>query len=94
MLHLTACKISVSLSFLKWNDFYRIFELMLPILIQRYDKTHFIFDPVQKLETNWNVTGYQMPHFMIVLILYINLLKSVLDNNKNKNVYFWGIWSL
>ena len=42
MWHLTACKISVSLSFLNWikNEiiFYRISELMLPTLIQKYDK--------------------------------------------------------
>ena len=38
MWHLTAYKISVSLSFLKWNIFYRISELMLPTMIQRYDK--------------------------------------------------------
>ena len=28
--------------------FYRISELMLATLIQRYDKNHFIFDPVQE----------------------------------------------
>ena len=28
--------------------YYRISELMLPTLIQRYDKNLFIFDPVQK----------------------------------------------
>ena len=42
---LTACKISVSLSFLNWIKtemiFYRISELMLATLIQRYDKNHF-----------------------------------------------------
>ena len=42
MWHLTACKISDSLSFLNWikNEviFYRISELMLATLIQRYDK--------------------------------------------------------
>ena len=38
MWHLKACKVSVSLSFLKWNDFYRISELMLITLNQRYDK--------------------------------------------------------
>ena len=44
MLHLTNCKISVSLSFLKWNDFfYHTAELMLPILIQRHDKKSFQF---------------------------------------------------
>ena len=48
MWHLTACQISVSLSFLNWikNEmiFYRISELMLPTLILRYDeKNHFIF---------------------------------------------------
>ena len=60
MWHLTACKISVNLSFLNWikneMDFYFFFliflflfffnlisELMLPTLIQRYDKNYFIF---------------------------------------------------
>ena len=48
---------------------------MLPTLIQRYNKkNHFIFDPVRKRETNWNFTGCQMTHFMIVLILFINLI--------------------
>ena len=51
-----------------WNEIivYDISELMLATLIQRYD---FIFDPAQKRETNRNFTGFQMPHFMIVLIL-------------------------
>ena len=35
---------------------------------------NFIFDPVQKCKTLWTFTGCQMPHFMIVLIPYINLL--------------------
>ena len=48
--------------------FYRISKLILPAFIQRYDKNHFIFDPLQKTR------GYQIPHFMVVLILYINLL--------------------
>ena len=47
MWHLTACKFSVSLSFLNWikNEmiFYRISELMLATLIQRYDKNSFHF---------------------------------------------------
>ena len=47
MWHLTACKISVSLSFLNWiknvMNFYRISELLLPTLIQRYDKNSFHF---------------------------------------------------
>ena len=47
---------------------------MLPTLIQRYDKNHFIFDQVQKRKANWIFTGCQMPHFMIKLIPYINLL--------------------
>ena len=42
MWHLTACKTSVSLSFLNWikNEtiFYRNSELMLPTLIQIHDK--------------------------------------------------------
>ena len=50
MWHLTACKILVSLVLeMKLFIFYRISELMLATLIQRYDKkNHFIFDLVKK----------------------------------------------
>ena len=90
MWHLAACKISVGLSFLKWNDFYRISELMLATLIQGYDKkNHFSFDPVQKWEASWNFTGCQMPHFMIVLIPYINLLNLSWINTNKKHVFFF-----
>ena len=86
---LIACKISIRLSFLKWNDSYHISELMLPTLIRN---NHFIFYPIQKRETKWNFTGCQRPHFfMILLILYINLFNL---SWIKKNVYFWGIWSL
>ena len=44
---------------------------MMATLIQRYDKKIISF---QERETDWNFTGCQVPHFMIVLILYINLL--------------------
>ena len=54
MWHLTACKISVSLSFLNWikNEMisYRTSELMLATLIQRYDKKKII--SFQERETN------------------------------------------
>ena len=47
-------------------------------------KNHFIFDPVQEPETNWNFTGCQVPYFMIVLIPGINtiykFIKPFLDN--------------
>ena len=44
-------------------------------LIQKYDKKIIsFFDPVPERETNWNFTGCQVPHFIIVLIPYINLL--------------------
>ena len=47
--------------------FCRISELMLATLIQRYDKkNHFI--------SKTNFTDSHVPHFMIVLIPYINLL--------------------
>ena len=52
MWHMATYKISVSLPFLKCNDLYRIPELILQTLIQRYDKNHFVFDPVQIRETN------------------------------------------
>ena len=60
------------LAFRSWIEMMFIVSL-LPTLIQRYCKNYFIFDPVQKRETNWNLNGSQMPHFMIVL-LYINSL--------------------
>ena len=48
MWHLTACKISVITSLVfDWikifGAFFRISELMLATLIQKYDKNHFIF---------------------------------------------------
>ena len=49
---------------------YLLSEYMLPTLIQRNDKkNHFIFYAVQNRGTtcNWNFTGCQTPHFMIVL---------------------------
>ena len=75
-----------------WNEMilYHISELMLPTSIQRYNKKSFHFDPDQNQEMNWNFTGFQMPHFMILLLLYINLLNI----SWIKNAYFWGIWSL
>ena len=73
MWHLTACKISVGLSFLNRikNEmiFYRISELMLRTLIQRQDKKSFHF----KNERLTEILQGQVPHFMIVLIPYINL---------------------
>ena len=80
-----------------WNEiiFYRISVLMLPTLIQRCDKNHLIFDPVQKRETIWNFTGCQMPHFMIVLILYLNLLKLswIKKNVDQDQTTQRGVWS-
>ena len=69
MRHQTACKIQLVSRF--WNEMilYHISELMLP-----YDRKSFNFDPVQKRETNWNFTGFQMPYFMIILTLYFSLL--------------------
>ena len=46
MWHLAACKISVSLLFLKWNDFLSYLWLTVA-WIQGYDKKSFHFDPVK-----------------------------------------------
>ena len=56
--------------------FYPYFWVDVANINSRYDikKSHFCFDPVQKRGTNLNFTGCQMPHFMIVLVLSINLL--------------------
>ena len=55
MWHLTAYKISVSLSYFNWikNEmiFYRISELILATLIQRYDKNSFHFKNERLTET-------------------------------------------
>ena len=76
-------QISVSLLFLKWIKNEMIF-LPYPWInvtninsyIKRYmyNKNHFMFDPVQKRETNWIFTGRQMPHIMVILIPYISSL--------------------
>ena len=80
MWQVTACKISVSLSFLKWIKseiiFYRISELMLPILIQRYVKNHFILIQFKNEKLTENFTGFQVPHFMIIY----QFIKPYLDN--------------
>ena len=80
MWQVTACKISVSLSFLKWIKseiiFYRISELMLPILIQRYVKNHFILIRFKNEKLTENFTGFQVPHFMIIY----QFIKPFLDN--------------
>ena len=54
---------------------YRISELLLATLIQRYIKKIISF---QERETERNFTGCQVPHFMVVLILWINLLNLFL----------------
>ena len=51
--------------------FNRISELKLATLIQKYDKNSFHFKNERLIEFS---TGCQVPHFMIVLIPYINLL--------------------
>ena len=75
MWRLTAGKISVSLSFLNWikNEmvFDRISELMLPTLIQRYDKKAFHFKNKRLTEV---LQAVRCHIFMIVLIPYISLL--------------------
>ena len=75
MWHLTACKISVCLSFLNRikNEmiFYGISELILPTLIQRYDKKSFHFWSNSQFK-NERLT--EILQAVIVLKPYINLL--------------------
>ena len=52
-------------------------------------KNHFIFYPVQKQETDRNFTGSQISHFMIVLILYMNL-SNLSWNKKQKKMSIFG----
>ena len=56
---------------------------MLPTLIQKYDKKIISFLIQFKKERLIEILGCQMPHFMIVSILYINLLNL----SWIKNVY-------
>ena len=79
MWQLTTCKISVSLSFLNWNDFYRISELMSAILIQGYDKkNHFIFDPVQKKERQTEILQAVRYHILWSYYYYISIYQALL----------------
>ena len=74
MWHLTACKISVSLSVLKWNDFLSYLWINVANINSEIRQKSFHFWSIQKRGTGWNCTGCQMPHFMILLILYFNWL--------------------
>ena len=81
MWNLTACKISVSHSFLnwikkKWNDFYRISEIMLATLIRRCDKKSFYFknDRETKFYRLSSATFYDCIHTIYQFI------KPFLDN--------------
>ena len=83
MWHLTVCKISVSLSFLNWikNEMilYRISELMLATLIQRYDKKSFHFKN-EKLKF-YRLSGATLNDFVNTIYQF---MKPFLDN---ENVY-------
>ena len=56
--------------------FYHISELMLPTLIKRYKKNHFIFD--SKTRAIENFIGCHMPHFMTIY----QFIKPFLDKKK------------
>ena len=60
---------------------------MLLTLIQRYDKKITLLIQFKNKRLTEIFTGCEMPHFMIVLILYINLLNL----SWIENVYFGGI---
>ena len=80
MWHLTASKISVSLSFVNWikNEmiFYRISELMLATLIQRYDKKSFHFTNEALTEI---LLGVMCHIFNCIYTIYV-FIKPFLDN--------------
>ena len=65
----------------EWFFLNRISELMLPALIQKCNKNHFIFDPIQE---KW-LKFYG--HFMIMLIPYVNLLNLSSIKNKKKSIF-------
>ena len=79
MWHLTACKISVSLTFLKWikneMNFYHISELMLATLIQRYDRKSFHFKN-ERLKF-YRLSGATLYHCNTIY----QFIKSFLDKN-------------
>ena len=50
MWHLAACKISVSLSFLKWNDFYGISD---ELMLRTRDMIKKIFSFLIQLKYEW-----------------------------------------
>ena len=57
-----------------------ISELMKATLIQRYDKNHFIFDPVQEWEINWNFYKLSDATFYDCINTIYLFIKSFLDN--------------
>ena len=81
---LTYCQISVSLLFLNWikNDFFLSYLSIIVCNINTM--TRYIL--VQKRETNWNFTGCQAPHFMIIY----QFIKPFLDTNEYPQSMFWA----
>ena len=51
---------------MKW---FFLLYLWINVGIQSCDKNNFTFDPVQERETNWNFTGCQVLHFMMVCVV-------------------------
>ena len=92
MWHLTACQISISLLCLNWikNEriFYRISELMLAILIQRYDKNHFI-SRMRDLLKFYRMSGATF--YKCINTIY-QFIKPFLDNKMS--IFFRNMESL
>ena len=86
MWHLTACKISVCLSFLNWIEnemiFYRISELILATLLQRYDKKSFHFKNKRITEMLSDATFYDCINTIYQFIKHLLANKCLFLKNK------------
>ena len=82
MWHLTACKISFSLSFQqdqKWNEYFYISELMLATLIQRHNKKSFRFELSSKMRLTEILQAVRR-HVNDCINTMYNFVKAFLDN--------------
>ena len=96
MWHLRACKISVSLSFLKWNDFLLYLWINVAnINSEIYDKNHFIFNPSSKNEGRvkiyrlWDATFYYRINTLYEFIKPFNIKKKCLSFRNIEPLTIW-----
>ena len=91
MWHLRACKISFSLSFLKLDDFLLYLWINVTLYQHKFRdmiKNHYIFDPVQKWETNWNFFSQSNATYCICIKFHEEISEG---SEQRWNITIWTL---